>query len=99
MHLKNIKKSYSLTDGDVDLLGRVGYAMVVTGVWQKIVRRAETAFDFFEIFDPDQKAAFRIGRISNGVYVLFTLSTGVRKYGASLAEVLTEIAYVPPRDR
>lgn len=95
MSLKKLEKTHSLTAEDVELVGRVAYAMVVTGVWQRAVRRNEPAFDFFEICRSGGKPAYRIGRMADGIYVLFNLATGVRKYGSIMAEILTEIAYVP----
>ena len=96
MSLEKLEKTYGLTAKDEDLLSRVAYAMVVAGVWDKAVRRTDSAFDFFEIWRPGPLAAYRIGRLRDGIYVLFNLATGVRKYGSGLAEVLMEIAYVPP---
>ena len=95
MSLKKLEKTYGLTDQDEDLMGRVAYAMVVAGVWEKALRRTDPAFDFYEIWRPGTPPAYRIGRMRDGIYVLFNLATGVRKYGNGLAEVLMEIAYVP----
>ena len=84
-----------LTAADTELFGRIAYAMVVVGLWKKAVRRTDDSFDFFEITGQKGQLAYRIGRMSDGAYIVFNLSTGVRKHGQSLKEVLRNIAYVP----
>jgi len=85
----------ALTAGDQELFGRIAYAMVVVGLWQKTTRRQTESFDFFEIRGQDGEPAFRIGRQSGGRYVLLKLPTGAVSYGKTLAELLRSIAYVP----
>jgi len=87
----------ALTAGDEELFGRIAYAMVVVGLWQKTTRRQKESFDFFEIRGQDGEPAFRIGRQAGGRYVLLKLPTGAVIYGKSLAELLRNIAYVPER--
>ena len=77
----------ALTAGDQELFGRIAYAMVVVGLWQKTTRRQTESFDFFEIRGQDGEPAFRIGRQSGGRYVLLTLPTGAVSYGKTLAEL------------
>ena len=84
-----------LTAADTELFGRIAYAMVVVGLWQKSVRRTEESFDFFEITGQKGQMAYRIGRMSDGKYILFNLMTGARQHGASMRELLSSIAYVP----
>jgi hypothetical protein len=88
-------KTDRLTAPDAELFGRVAYAMVVVGLWEKVIRRTEDSFDFFEVTGQKGQMAYRIGRLSGGGYVLFNLATGVRKQGQSLKEVLRNVAYVP----
>ena len=95
MTFKRSTKLDRLTADDTELFGRIAYAMVVVGLWKKAVRRTEENFDFFEITGQKGQMAYRIGRLSDGVYVLFDLTTGVRKRGGSLREVLRSVAYVP----
>lgn len=87
----------ALTAKDVDLFGRVAYAMVVVGLWQKTIRRQSGSFDFFEIHGQDGSPAFRIGRQSGGRYVLLKMPTGAVTYARTFAELLRNIAYVPER--
>jgi hypothetical protein len=84
-----------LTAADTEMFGRIAYAMVVVGLWKKAVRRTDASFDFFEITGQKGQLAYRIGRMSDGVYILFNLGTGVRTRGESLKEVLRNVAYVP----
>lgn len=85
-----------LTAADVDLFGRISYAMVVVGLWKKTVRRTDESFDFFEITGQKGQLAYRIGRLGEGGYVLFNLTTGAREHGECLRDVLRNVAYVPP---
>lgn len=85
----------TLTVGDEELFGRIAYAMVVVGLWQKTIRRQTESFDFFEIRGQDGEPAFRIGRQTGGRYVLLKLPTGAMSYGKTLTELLRSIAYVP----
>lgn len=87
----------ALTTSDVDLFGRVAYAMVVVGLWQKAIRRQSGSFDFFEIHGQDGSPTFRIGRQAGGRYVLLKMPTGAVSYGGTFAELLRNIAYVPER--
>ena len=84
-----------LTAADTELFGRIAYAMVVVGLWQKTVRRTEESFDFFEITGQKGQMSYRIGRMSDGTYILFNLMTGARKSGVNLRELLSDVAYVP----
>jgi len=86
---------FGLTVHDEHLFTRVAYAMVVTGLWHSVVRRKEKSFDYFEINRRGEQAAYRVGRLSTGGYVVFHLDTGAREIGKSLAEVLRDVAYVP----
>lgn len=88
-------KQPTLTADDEELFGRIAYAMVVVGLWQKTIRRQTKSFDFFEIRGQDGEPAFRIGRQAGGRYVLLKLPTGAVSYGKTLAELLRSIAYVP----
>ena len=94
---KRPTKTEILTMADVTLFGRIAYAMVVFGLWEKAVRRTEEAFDFFEIRGQNGDPTFRIGRLRDGQYVLFTLATGVRQYGPTFGGLLSNIAFVPKR--
>ena len=87
----------ALTAGDEELFGRVAYAMVVVGLWHKIIRRQSGSFDFYEIHVQDGAPIFRIGRESNGRYVLLKMPSGAVSYGKTFAELLRNIAYVPER--
>ena len=84
-----------LTEADSELFSRIAYAMVVVGLWKKAVRRTDESFDFYEITGPKDRLAYRIGRQSDGCYVLFNLMSGARKTGGSLKTVLRNVAYVP----
>lgn len=84
-----------LLPGDEELFGRVAYAMVVVGLWQKTIRRRTDAFDFFEIFGQDGAPAFRIGRQAGGRYVLLKMPTGAVSQGKTFPDLLRTIAYVP----
>lgn len=84
-----------LTEADTELFGRIAYAMVVVGLWKKAVRRTDADFDFYEITGPKDRLAYRIGRRSDGSYVLFNLMSGARQSGGSLKAVLRNVAYVP----
>jgi hypothetical protein len=95
MAFQRTTKVERLTASDTDLFGRIAYAMVVVGLWKKAVRRTDDSFDFFEITGQKGQMAYRIGRMSDGGYILFNLATGVRKRGQSLREVLRNVAYVP----
>ena len=95
MKFQRSTKIERLTAGDADLFGRIAYAMVVVGLWKKAVRKTEESFDFFEITGQKGQLAYRIGRMSDGGYVLFNLMTGARKHGESLKQVLRSVAYVP----
>ena len=86
-----------LSAGDEELFGRVAYAMVVVGLWQKTIRRQTESFDFFEILGQDGTPSFRIGRQAGGRYVLLKMPTGVVSHGKTFAELLRTIAYVPER--
>ncbi len=87
----------ALTARDEELFGRVAYAMVVVGLWQKTIRRQSGSFDFFEISGQDGSPSFRIGRQAGGRYVLLKMPTGAVSYGKTFAELLRNIAYVPER--
>lgn len=95
MTFQRSTKADRLTAADTELFGRIAYAMVVVGLWKKAVRRTDDSFDFFEITGQKGQLAYRIGRMSDGGYVLFNLMTGARKRGESLKEVLRNVAYVP----
>jgi len=95
MAFQRTTKIDRLTAADTELFGRIAYAMVVVGLWKKVLRRTDDSFDFFEITGQKGQMAYRIGRLSDGGYVLFNLMTGVRKQGQSLKEVLRNVAYVP----
>ncbi len=84
-----------LTDEDRELFGRIAYAMIVVGLWKSSVRRTEESFDFFEIRGQQGQLAYRIGRLRDGGYMLFNLSTGGRVRGLEFAGLLKSIAYVP----
>ncbi len=87
----------ALSAGETELFGRVAYAMVVVGLWQKTIRRQTDSFDFFEILGQDGTPSFRIGRQAGGRYVLLKLPTGAVSYGKTFTELLRTIAYVPER--
>jgi len=95
MTFQRSTKTDRLTASDTELFGRIAYAMVVVGLWKKVVRRTDDSFDFFEVTGQKGEMAYRIGRLSDGGYVLFNLATGVRKQGQGLKEVLRNVAYVP----
>jgi len=95
MTFQRSTKADRLTASDAELFGRIAYAMVVVGLWKKVVRRTDDCFDFFEITGQKGQMAYRIGRLSDGGYVLFNLATGVRKPGKSLKALLRNVAYVP----
>ena len=97
MAIQRSTKTDRLTPSDSELFGRIAYAMVVVGLWKKVVRRTDDCFDFFEITGQKGEMAYRIGRLSDGAYVLFNLSTGARKQGQNLKELLRNVAYVPDR--
>jgi hypothetical protein len=95
MKFQRSTKADRLTDGDTELFGRIAYAMVVVGLWKKVVRRTDDSFDFFEVTGQKGQPAYRIGRLGEGSYVLFNLMTGARQQGRSLKTVLRNVAYVP----
>lgn len=94
MPQKQTENNGLLTGFDRHLVTRIAYAMVVSGLWTRIVSRRCESFDYYEIVDQNGRPNFRVGRFSDGQYVLLDLRRGLRKYGASIAEVLREIAYV-----
>ena len=71
MAIQRSTKTDRLTPSDSELFGRIAYAMVVVGLWKKVVRRTDDCFDFFEITGQKGEMAYRIGRLSDGAYVLF----------------------------
>jgi hypothetical protein len=95
MNFQRSTKVARLTDKDTDLFSRIAYAMVVVGLWKKVVRRSDDSFDFFEITGQKGQLTYRIGRMGDGNYILFDLLSGARKRGLSLKEVLRNVAYVP----
>lgn len=84
-----------LTGFDRHLVTRIAYAMVVSGLWTRILPRCSQNFDFYEILGQDGRASFRVGRFADGKYVLLDLRSGLQKRGKSIGEVLRGIAYVP----
>ena len=95
MNFERSTKVARLTGKDADLFGRIAYAMVVVGLWKKVVRRTDDSFDFFEVTGQKGQLSYRIGRQADGEYVLFDMLSGGRKRGAGLKEVLRNVAYVP----
>lgn len=95
MNFQRSTKVARLTEKDSDLFGRIAYAMVVVGLWQKVVRRTDDNFDFFEVTGQKGQLSYRIGRTGDGDYVLFDLLSGARKRGPSLKDILRNVAYVP----
>ena len=95
MTFQRSTKADRLTASDAELFGRIAYAMVVVGLWKKVVRRTDDSFDFFEITGQKGQLAYRIGRTGDGEYVLFDLLSGARKRGQSLKQILRNVAYVP----
>lgn len=95
MNFERSTKVARLTGKDADLFGRIAYAMVVVGLWKKVVRRTDDSFDFFEVTGQKGQLSYRIGRMSDGEYVLLDMLSGSRKRGTGLKEVLRNVAYVP----
>jgi hypothetical protein len=95
MNFERSTKVARLTGKDADLFSRIAYAMVVVGLWKKVVRRTDESFDFFEVTGQKGQLSYRIGRMSDGEYVLLDMLSGARKRGAGLKEVLRNVAYVP----
>jgi hypothetical protein len=88
----------ALTAFDRHLITRIAYAMVVSGLWTRILPRRRDGFDFYEIVGQDGRPSFRVGRLADGnggKYMLLDLRSGLRRQGKSCAEVLRDIAYVP----
>lgn len=95
MNFQRPTKVIRLSGQDSELFSRIAYAMVVVGLWKKVVRRTDDSFDFFEVTGQNGQLAYRIGRIADGEYVLFDLLSGIRKRGQGLKEILRNVAYVP----
>ena len=84
-----------LTGFDRHLVTRIAYAMVVSGLWTRILPQRYDSFDCYEIIGRDGRPSFRVGRFADGKYVLLDLRSGLQKRGKSIDEVLRDIAYVP----
>ena len=84
MNFERPTKAIRLSGQDSELFSRIAYAMVVVGLWKKVVRRTDDSFDFFEVTGQKGQLAYRIGRTTDGEYVLFDLMSGARKRGQSL---------------
>lgn len=95
MNFQRPTKVIRLSGQDSELFSRIAYAMVVVGLWKKVVRRTDDSFDFFEVTGQKGQLAYRIGRTADGEYVLFDLLSGARKRGRGLKEILRNVAYVP----
>lgn len=95
MKIQRPTRASGLSGSDTELFSRIAYAMVVVGLWKKVVRRTEDSFDFFEVTGQKDQLAYRIGRTTDGEYVLFDLLSGTRKRGQTLKEILRNVAYVP----
>jgi len=95
MNFQRPTKVNRLTGQDSELFSRIAYAMIVVGLWKKVVRRTDDSFDFFEVTGQKGQLAYRIGRTGDGEYVLFDLLSGARKRGKSLKQILRNVAYVP----
>lgn len=98
MRPEQAENNNALTGFDRHLITRIAYAMVVSGLWTRVLPRRRDGFDFYEIVGQDGRPSFRVGRLADRIetkYVLLDLRTGLRRQGKSLAEVLRDIAYVP----
>lgn len=95
MRSQENQNNWLLTGFDRHLVTRIAYAMVVSGLWSRILQRRSESFDYFEILDQNGQPSYRVGRFADGKYVLLDLRSGLQKRGKSMAEVLRGIAYVP----